>query len=303
MGDPCGHLPQGCQPLLMLDPGLGFPFLGHIDNHQHPLFRHQGQQNRSGDQLEGAGAGPDFVPQAILRRLQQAGQGTIPQAGQLFFAPVRGQRGQVALGSRVGQQHATLFVQQHNRSGHGVHNLLDPPGLFLNLGQHTLPICFQLFAFADFGLQGCGSLFNQIFQPVVQRLQLLLGFHQFCVAVDGCFVGGDEQSEHLLLVGSNETPFAPKDNFDAQPHPLPRPQPAVCQNLAHVGQQVPIVIGFGDEIIGATGQPLQHILRVGEGGQENDRNLLTLLFAFDPVAQVKAVHFRHDNIADNQGRG
>ena len=76
----------------------------------------------------------------------------------------------------------------------------------------------------------------------------------------------------------------------------------VAQGLPQAAQQHPAVEGLGDEVLGAAGQAVEHVLGGVQGRQEDDGQRLAgpLL---DVPAQLVAVHGRHLHVAEHQIEG
>lgn len=75
---------------------------------------------------------------------------------------------------------------------------------------------------------------------------------------------------------------------------------AIGEHVVHAAQQMAFIVGFEDEAVGAARQPEDHILGIGHGGDQDDRNVAKAGILLDPARQFVAVHFRHDHVADDQ---
>ncbi len=138
-------------------------------------------------------------------------------------------------------------------------------------------------------------------QLFVEAVQLIPGLGQFAVLLDSRFVRGEEEIDDLPPVGGNDVILPAEMERQASRRVLAfRPGP-VRLHVPDAGQQVLLVIGLGDEVVGAAFQPPDHIPRVGERGQENDGNPAVPFVGLDPAAQLVAVHLRHDDVADDEG--
>ena len=65
-------------------------------------------------------------------------------------------------------------------------------------------------------------------------------------------------------------------------------------------EQVLFVVRLGDEIIRPALQAVKDILGVGQRSEQNHRNVLPDFGRFYLSAQFVTVHFRHDDVADDE---
>ena len=77
---------------------------------------------------------------------------------------------------------------------------------------------------------------------------------------------------------------------------------AIEEHELHAVHQVMLVIRLEDEVVRATLQSPNHIARIGEGGDEDDRHVVEADVGLEATAQLVPVHLWHDHVADHQVR-
>ena len=123
---------------------------------------------------------------------------------------------------------------------------------------------------------------------------------EFFIDLDRLFIGRNQQVQDLLPLGGNEMLMAAEVDFHPNLHLLVFAQFDVHQQVFDARQQVALVIGLADEIVRTALQTPDHVLGIGKRSHEDDWNALELIVGFDRLAQLVAVQFRHQNIADDQ---
>ncbi|MDT4821239.1 hypothetical protein FQZ97_544090 [compost metagenome] len=152
---------------------------------------------------------------------------------------------------------------------------------------------------------GVGQATGEVEQAIEQRIaagQFIVLDLQLVVQPHALLVGGDQQIEDLLAAGGDEMPLALQHHLHAHLHPLVGAQFQVHQEVADARHQVLLVERLDDEVVGARSQPMHHVTGIGQRGDQDHRDTLGLGRALDLPAQLVAVHFRHHDIADDDGR-
>ncbi len=153
----------------------------------------------------------------------------------------------------------------------------------------------------DFLHQLLGPLLDAVFQVFVEDPQLLLHPEKVPILLHGGFIGGNQDVQNPLPAGRNGIFLAADQDFDFfggvavfYPGLL-----ALCDKVLDAGQKVLFIVGFGNEIVGAAFEAANDIPGVRKDREQNDRRCIHGGIRFDPLAQFEAVHFRHDDVADN----
>lgn len=101
--------------------------------------------------------------------------------------------------------------------------------------------------------------------------------------MDGLRIGRDQQVENLLLARGDLMALAAELDLQLLARPLGAAQALVHQEVVDAGAEDVLIVGLDDEIVGAGLQPGQHILRLGERGDEDHRRVLMAGRALQPA--------------------
>jgi len=122
------------------------------------------------------------------------------------------------------------------------------------------------------------------------------------VQVNGLLVGRDQQVQNLLPLGGDDVPLAAEVDLQRHLHFVVLAQFEIHQQVLDPRQQVTLLVWLADEVVGAAFQATDDVLRVGQGGHQDDRDVLQVRVGLDGLAQAVAVQHRHHHVADDQGR-
>ncbi|HEU5124407.1 MAG TPA: hypothetical protein VFW05_10120 [Verrucomicrobiae bacterium] len=182
------------------------------------------------------------------------------------------------------------------------HQVTNHDGILRFVEQRSLfaDFCFRQFSFGDLRLQSGRPLANSGFERSVEFLQLFLGFGQLAIFLNRRLVRREEKIENLQSVRADKKLLAREKNFDAHSSAFSFAQMTIGQQETDACQQVFILIGFEDQVVSAAFQTPHDIGRVIQRSQKNDWYRFELWVLFDLATKLIAVHFRHDNVADDQ---
>ncbi|MCY1540798.1 hypothetical protein D9M68_764570 [compost metagenome] len=96
--------------------------------------------------------------------------------------------------------------------------------------------------------------------------------------------------------------LALQHHLHAHLHPLVAAQFEIDQKVTDTRHQVLLVIGFDDEVVGAAGQAMHHIPRIGQAGDQDHREAGGLWIPLELATQFVAIHLGHHDVADDDGR-
>src|SRR4029078_11847278 len=94
---------------------------------------------------------------------------------------------------------------------------------------------------------------------------------QLVVFLDRRLVGGKKQAQDLLGGRIYEILLPAEENHDPLVALL-GPEVPVGEDLLYPQQQILVVVGLGDEVVGPALQPLDDVLGVVQGGEQDDRD-------------------------------
>ena len=171
---------------------------------------------------------------------------------------------------------------------------LEAPG---HLGKRLFRVPAHLHLF----LKRRGPRFYPLFELLVELVQRPLDAQELAVFANRRLVGGKEQAENLPAVGIDLVALAGKPDRDP-PAGSCRTEVAVHEHLFYAVQQIVVVIGLGDEVVGPALKPPDHVSGVVQGGEQDDRNDAQKLVVLDMPAEFEAGHLRHHDVAQHQVR-
>jgi len=134
---------------------------------------------------------------------------------------------------------------------------------------------------------------------VVEGIEFLLGSNEFAVLLDGVFVCGEEEVEHLPAVGGDEVMLSFEGHFEAGVGFDAVRHAAIDQERLDAVEQIFRVVGFSEVVIGVAFEPFEDAGGVGESGEEDDGDGGAIGVGFESEAHFIPVHDGHVDVAED----
>ena len=157
-------------------------------------------------------------------------------------------------------------------------------------------------AFRDFHFQRLRALRYFQLEGLVQVTQLIARCRQLAIAFHRRLIGGKQQVQNLQTIRGDEKLSTGEKYLHPHVRGFRFPQMLIRQDICHPRKQVPFVVGLEDEIVRAGLEALHDVDRIVERGEQDHRHGLQPLVLFEVAAEFIAIHLRHDDIADHEGR-
>ena len=146
-----------------------------------------------------------------------------------------------------------------------------------------------------------GAFFRQR-QFLLGCFQFTNGVFQLLTLLDGIFKGGKKKINNLHAIGGNNMFFTPEVYLKTPPGGNGFTKFLVDEDALDARNQKVVFVRFRNKVIRSAFQSSDDIDGIGEGCQEHERRFFEAVLPLDSFAQLKAVHLRHDHIADHEIR-
>ena len=129
--------------------------------------------------------------------------------------------------------------------------------------------------------------------------ELFLVFLKFAVGSDRVLEGRDEEIEDLLALGVDVEFLAEERQLHAERQALRAADTQILRDAADAIDQVVGLVRLAQETVGAAFEAVDHLHRIVEARDQNDRHGARALLGLDAAAELVARHAGHHDVGDH----